>query len=60
MLPALKLDHETGPRPVGVDKEAVDEDVQLRERQASLADEVEEPGLEVGFGLDCLSRVVIE
>ena len=60
MLPALKLDDEPSLWPVGVDEKALDEDVQLRERESGLADQVEEPRLQVGFRFDRLARVVVE
>ncbi len=60
MLSALKLDDEPSLWPVGVDEKALDEDVQLRERESGLADQVEEPRLQVGFRFDRLARVVVE
>jgi hypothetical protein len=60
VLPALHLDHEPRARPVGVDQDPLDQDVELRERQRRLADQVEEAGLEVRLGLASDGRVVVE
>ena len=60
VLPALQLDHQPGLRPVHVDQEVLDGDVQLWEQQARLAHKVKESGLQIGFGFHRDGQVVVE
>lgn len=57
---ALELDHQARLGPVRVDLKALDENVDLRDGQPGLPDQVEKNALELGLGLRCCRWVVPE